>query len=294
MKRSLLAGLVVLAVAIPAMAGAATAPTISIGSPTTGASFSRTFFESIPVSGLATFDAPVASTKTFYAHRDGCADSNDPKYLSVTAGAGETEGCQYVLPPAAVDAAGGAEETFPTQDGVPVTLDASRNLHVRIQADGSTSLGVGLADLSYQLNATKTNGQSVQLGSGTKQYPVTPLSADYVSDFNIDLPDSVHNVSFRDLTLVVKIVGAQAQHGGLDYNGQTFIEVPIFDGGTVQVSSDSATFSAAKTVNATLNANGTWNAEVVVPNTGSRKIYARAIQGAVTTNATPVSITVTA
>lgn len=287
-RTTLLAGVMVLG-----LSGIANAePEIAILYPAAGDAFSRADVSEIEVIGTAAFDEAVASSRTFYARRDACANGDDPKYLSVQQGSGETEGCQYVAPGVLVDLLGGAEEYFPAVNGVPLVIDASKNMHVHIQLDGDTSVGLGLADFQYAVTAQKSTGQQVTLGSGSKQYTVTPMSSDYEHTFDVNLADSLHGVQITDIQLMVNAVGAQAQHGGLDYNGATFLEVPMLDAGSVQVST-SPSFGASSTVTANLNEDGEWQAFVPTPAAGARKIYARAVQGAVTASAN-VPITITA
>jgi hypothetical protein len=294
MKRSLLATLVALSVGIPAMAGAVTAPTISIGSPSSGATFSRAVWETIPVSGLAGFDVPVAADRTFYLRGSGCG-ATEVFWLSVESGSDEYDGCGIIggLPAQEVFQ---EASSFPSQDGLPVLLDASKNVTGQIRAEswfGAGIPGAGQVKVDVDLFGTKTTNQSVAIGSAAVEALNSGTDGVNVS-FNIDIPANLDRVALKALTFQVLIHGANYNSGNLGLEGDSRFTLPIFDPGRVDVSSDSATFSAAKTVQATVDSNGTWSAEVVVPNAGSRKIYARAVQAGVTTNATPVSITVTA
>ena len=294
MKRSLLATLVTLAVGIPAMAGAATAPTISIGSPTNGATFSRGVFESIPVSGLASFGEPIAGERTFYLRGEGCG-ATEEFWLSVEQGTDGYDGCGIIggLP---LNEAAGSAAGFESRDGVPLLLDASKNVTGQIRAEswtGDGTPGVGLISIDVTLSGTKTTNQGVAIGADTLES--TNTGADGVNvPFTFDIPDNLDKVALKALTIEVLVRGANYNSSNLGLSGDSKFTVPMYDPGRVDVSSDSATFSAAKTVQATLGANGTWSAEVVVPSAGQRKIYARAVQGGVTTNAVPVSIIVTA
>lgn len=294
MKRPLVATLVALAVAMPAVAGAVTAPTISITSPAAGASFSRSIYDTIPVSGIATFGEPVAEDRTFYLRGTGCGATED-FWLSTLSGTDEYDGCGIIggLP---------AQEffmepsIFPSRDGLPVLLDASKDVTGTIRAEswfGDGIPGVGQVTVEVSLSGTKSNNQGVTIGQDTLEAVNT--GADGVQlPFTFDIAANLDKAPLKDLTFSVLIHGANYNSGNLGLSGDSKFTLPIFDPGRVDVSSDSATFSASKTVQATFNANGTWKAEVVVPNTGSRKIYARAVQAGVTTDATPVSITVTA
>jgi hypothetical protein len=295
MKRSLLATLVALAVGIPAMAGAATAPTISITSPTSGSTFSRAFFETIPVTGTAGFDAPVAADRTFYLRGSGCG-ATEVFWLSVESGTDEYDGCGIIggLPAQEVFQ---EASVFPSQDGLPVLLDASKNVTGQIRAEswfGDGTPGVGQVQIDVDLSGTKTTNQNVAIGSAAVEALNTAADGVNVA-FSIDIPANLDRVALKALTFQVLIHGANYNSGNLGLSGDSKFTLPIFDPGRVDVSSDSASFSASKTVQATVDSNGTWTAEVVTPSVGtSRKIYARAVQAGVTTNAAPVSIVVTA
>ncbi|MGH2709730.1 MAG: hypothetical protein ACRDH9_00795 [Actinomycetota bacterium] len=294
MRRSLLATLVALAVGIPAVAGAVTAPTISIGSPSGGTSFSRAVWETIPVSGLASFDVAPATDRTFYLRGEGCG-ATEEFWLSVESGTDGYDGCGIIggLP---LNEAIGSASAFESRDGVPLLLDASKNVTGQIRAEswfGDGTPGVGLVSVDVTLTGRKTTNQSVTIGTDTLEG--TNTGADGVNiPFTFDIPANLDLVALKAVTIDVLVRGANYNSSNLGLSGDSHFTLPIFDPGRVDVSSDSATFSAAKTVQATVEANGTWSAEILVPNTGSRKIYARAVQAGVTTNAAPVSITVTA
>jgi hypothetical protein len=295
MRRPLLASLVALSVGIPAVAGAAAAPTISIGSPTSGATFSRAAFDTIPVSGLVGFDVPPSSNRQFYLRGTGCGATAD-LWLSTESGEDEYDGCgsQAGLPTREV--LGGTLNFASAHDGVPLLLDASKNVTGQVRGEswvGDGIPGVGQVKADVDLYGVKAEGQTVTIGSGT--YAALNTGTDgVIIQYNFDIPANLDRVYLTDLRMDVLIHGVNWNSGNLGLSGDSHFTLPIFDPGRVDVSSDSATFSAAKTVTAVVDANGAWTAEISVPNTGSRKIYARAVQAGVTTNATPVSITITA
>jgi hypothetical protein len=298
MKRPLLALLVTLAVALPATAGAATAPTISITSPANGATFSRSIWETIPVTGNATFGEPVATTRTFYVRRDGCGTAADNPHLSVQQGTDAGDGCGSLFPQPAISATG---DPFSAVNGVPFTLDATKKITGTIKFSsyqgiegGPVGFGVGQVTMTARLTGIVGN-QSRVLGSATATHLVTPSQVEYTTPIDITPPAADNGKRVSGLTLDLSFTGPAVLCDFVAMSGASFVTIPILDVGTVEVSSDSATFAPAKTVQATMATDGTWSAEVVVPNTGPRKIYARAIQtGSSTVNATPVSITVTA
>lgn len=294
MRRSLLATLVALAVGIPAMAGAATAPTVSITTPAGGSTFSRAFFETIPVSGTATFGEPVAADRSFFLRGEGCG-ATEEFWLSTESGTDGYDGCGIIggLP---LNEAIGSAADFEARDGVPFQLDASKNVTGQIRAEswtGDGTPGVGLVEIDVTLNAQKANNQNVSLGTTTLSG--TNTGTDGINlPFNFDIADTLDHTAIKGLTISVLVRGANYNSSNLGLSGDSKFTVPVFDAGRIDVSGDSSTFSAAKTAQAVLQADGTWSVEVPIPSAGSRKIYARAVQAGVTTNATPVSIIVTA
>lgn len=294
MRRSLLASMVALAVAIPAAAGAATVPTISITSPASGSTFSRALFDTISVAGNATFDAPVAEDRTFYLRGSGCG-ATEEFWLSTESGDDEYDGCGIIggLP---------AQEifrepwVFPGQNGLPFLLDASKDITGTIRAEHwfqAGEPGVGQVIIDVSLTGIKTNNQSVLIGSDSIEALNTGSTGIQVP-FTFDIASELDRLTLKDLSFSVLIHGVNWNSGNLGLSGDSKLTIPVFDAGRIDVSSDSASFSSTKTVQAIPNPDGTWNAEILVPSAGSRKIYARAVQAGLTTNATPVSITITA
>jgi hypothetical protein len=287
MKRPLLAALVAFVVAIPAVASAAN--TISVTSPANGATFSRAIWETIPVTGTATFGVPVATTKTFYLRRDGCGATAGPANtrLSVASGTDGGDGCGNTL-----GGVSAATTQYPAADGVPLTVDAGKTAKVTIVLSSFTGLGgVGNQQVTATLTGLAGN-QTKTLGTGSQTILIVPGTDVYT--YEITFPVANPGAALSSLNLAVGI-GGGFQHGHVNLNGASKVDLPILDKGRVEVSSDSATFSPSKTVEAVVSPDGTWTAEVVVPSAGSRKIYARAVQtGSSTVNAAPVSITVTA
>src|SRR5207245_2064461 len=93
---------------------------------------------------------------TFYLRRDGCGTSNDNPHLSVTKGDDGGDGCGLVvngIVGLGGDADQGAFVDFPSTDGMPVTLDASRTITGVIDVDnyqGALGTGEVTADISME------------------------------------------------------------------------------------------------------------------------------------------------
>ena len=288
MKRPVLSALVALAVALPATAGAApTAPTISITGPANGASISRAASETIYVTGTAAFGEAIPASRTFYLRRDACGGGTPPNTrLSTATGTDGGDGCASltsgVLP---------ATTNYPAEEsGLPLTVDSSKPAKVTIVLSSwSGGTGAGTQQVTATLTGRAGNQQRT-LGAGTHSMDVTGVDA-YTADITIPLQNPGAPISTLNLAVTI---GGGVQHGHVNLNGASFVELPILDTGRIDVSSDSATFAPSKTVKADLSADGTWTAEINTPSAGNRKIYARAVQSNLTTQATPVAITVTA
>jgi hypothetical protein len=238
------------------------------------------------VTGTAAFGAPTPTTRTFYLRRDACGGNTPPNTrLSTSAGTDGGDGCASltsgVLP---------ATTNYPAENGLPLTVDATKTAKVTVVLSSWSGVtGAGTQQVTATLTGRAGNQQRT-LGAGTHSMDVTGVDA-YTADITIPLQNPGAPLSTLNLAVTI---GGGVQHGHVNLNSASFVELPILDTGRVDVSSDSATFAPSKTVQAEFSSDGTWTAEIATPSTGSRKIYARAVQaGAPTTNSTPVSITVT-
>ena len=276
-------------------AGAAqAAPSIAITTPTDGTTISRAN-GTMAVRGTSAFDAPIPAQETFYLRGSGCG-ATESFWLSTTTGTDEYDGCGTIggLPINEVlYQTGGAPSTFSAQDGVPVMIDASRDVTGTIRAEswtGAGTPGVGQVVVEVSLTGSTDSGDSFVLGSGT--FEAVNAAKDGVQfPFTFNLADELQGAQLSDLTISVEVHGANWNSSNLGLEGDSKFTLPMFDAGKVEVS-DSAVFTAARRYRASIAPNGTWTAEIPVPSAGTRSIYARAVQGSATTLATPVSITV--
>ena len=269
-----------------------TTPSITITSPSGGQSFSRAIFDTITVQGVAAFPPPAAATRKFFLRRAGCGTATDNPHLSVVGGTDGGDGCGQVADPAA-----GAATSYPAINGLGFLLDTAGKAKATIVSssfqglEGSPGFGAGNVTLTTTLsgrvgNATKT------IGTGTVTYLVTPGTPTYSNTVEMTLSPALADAVVSSLTLAIDYSGAGALHGYTALNDSSFVELPIFDPGVVEVS-DSATFSAARTVAAQFQPDGTWVAEIDTPSAGNRTINARAVQVGTKVTASPVAITVT-
>ena len=277
-------------------AGAAQAePSIAITSPTNGTTVSRAN-GTMAVTGTSTFDTPIAAQETFYLRGSGCG-ATESFWLSTTTGTDEYDGCGTIggLPfNEVLYRTGGAPMTFSAQDGVPVLVDASRDVTGTVRAEswtGTGTPGVGQVVVDVSLTGSTDAGDGYVLGSGTFE-AVNDAKDGIQFPFTFNLADELQGVRLSDVTISVEVHGANWNSSNLGLGGGSKFTLPMFDAGKVEVS-DSAIFTVARRYRASIASNGTWIAEIPVPSAGARSIYARAVQGSVTTFAEPVSITVT-
>src|SRR5918912_1358699 len=147
------------AATLVAVAEAATGPGVTITSPAAGAKLSLRHNAYTAVAGTASFATPAAQSTRFYLRRDGCGTSNDNPHLSVTNGTDGGDGCGLVLTVVGVggDVDQGAFVDFPSTDGMPLTLDASRSVQGTIALENfsidANGIAAGLVTVDVSLEA---------------------------------------------------------------------------------------------------------------------------------------------
>jgi hypothetical protein len=272
------------------------AATIAITSPADGAQVSRSATPTLLVSGTAAFDEPVAATRTFYLRRDDCGGDNDNPHMSVRQGSDGGSGCGYLTGLQTVNTVFVATgdhslaQEFTAVDGVPFTIDSLGKVGGTLVVGG---LAGGQATHDITVTGVSTTNDVHTLLETSETITLDPSAFDHTVTFEGEVDDVLAGVEFRSITFAVNIHGPiLGEYGYIEKNGASKLDVPIMDAGTVEVAADSATFSAARTVTATVKPDGTWEAEVATPATGERKIHARAVQGATKITAVPVGITV--
>lgn len=266
------------------------APTVTITSPTSGASFSRSASPRIDVAGAVSFDAPEPSERTFYMRRTSCTTD---QRLTTDQGT-ETSSCAETvsLTPVAEEQAAGT--TYDAEDGVPLTLDASRPITgvvsvVSYIGQSGAGAGAGLTTIDISLT-----GGSQPLGSTTVSYTATPAQYRHDTQWSIQPPANLDKKDLSSLQLMIKVRGRNAMHGFVRPNSTKFT-IPIYTESfsrKVEVAVDNGAFSATGiTVSLDL---GTYTGSVVTPAVGAHTIKARAVQGSKISEVASVPITVTA
>jgi hypothetical protein len=292
MRKHLRALLAVPALALLLQGSAVAIPDIAIVTPEDGSTVSRGQTQSLNVTGLAGFETPEPSDTRFNLRRDGCGDG-EVRYLHTATGA-DNDTCRWpqwtIL--GTVDEEGFAED-FPATDGVPLTLDASRSIMVRLVFE-SEIVGAGLATVRARLNGTTASFQTVSLGDESSDYVVSPAQASYPHTFTFEPPASMDKQDLTGLELVVSMSGAAANHGVLKLRGQSYVDMPTYTASfdrRVETGVDNGPFSST---GVTLSEDFTsFSRTIATPLPGTRTIKARARQGTQVSPTHTVTITVT-
>jgi hypothetical protein len=285
-KRIRAAGLLtVTAALVTGVAVAAGGPSVMITSPGAGQKVSARHSTYFAVAGAASFATPAADTSRFYLRRDGCGTANDNPHLSVTSGTDGGDGCGLVL--TIVGAGGTADQgafvDYPSTDGMPLTLDASRPVTgtLDLQSFGITdplAAGTGLVTVSVSLEALY-QGNGVAVGSDSESVLVTPTQTEYPVAFTIQPNGALDQADLSGLDLRVHVEGPYAFSGFIGNSGKSFTDVPAWSASLAQsvaVSIDDPSF--ANMVRARISGT-TWSVAVPTPAVGAHTVYARATQG---------------
>jgi hypothetical protein len=291
--------LAIVAAVAAAVAGAAAGPSITITSPTAGQKVSLRHNTYTAVAGTASFATPTAQATRFYLRRDGCGTPNDNPHLSVTSGTDGGDGCGLVL--TVVGAGGTADQgafvDYPSSDGMPLTLDASRAVTgtVDLESFGITdplAAGTGLVTVSVTLEALY-QGNGVAVGSDSESVLITPTQTAYPVAFTIQPNGVLDRADLSGLDLRVHVEGPYAFSGFIGNSGKSFTDVPAWSasfGQSVAVSVDDPSFANAVPGRLT---GTTWSVAVPTPALGTHTVYARATQGFDTGATTTRSFAVT-
>jgi hypothetical protein len=284
-KATWTAALIAAAATLAAAAEAATGPGVTITSPAAGQKISPRHNAYTAVAGTASFATPTAGTTRFYLRRDGCGSANDNPHLSVTSGTDGGDGCGLVLTIVGVGGTAdqGAFVDYPSTDGMPLTLDASRPVTgtIDLESFGITdplAAGTGLVTVSVSLEALD-QGNGVSFGSDSETVLITPAQTEYPVAFTIPPNGALDQADVSGLDLRVHIEGPYAFSGFVGNSGKSFTDLPAWSasfGQSVAVSVDDPTFTNA--VAARLSGT-TWSVALPTPALGQHTIYARATQG---------------
>jgi hypothetical protein len=278
------AALIASAAAVVAAVASAAGPSVTITSPTAGQKVSVRHNAYTAVAGMASFTTPTAGATRFYLRRDGCGTASDNPHLSVASGTDGGDGCGLVLTIVGVGGTAdqGAFVDYPSTDGMPLTLDASRPVTgtIDLESFGITdplAAGVGMVTVSVSLEALD-QGNGVTVGSDSEQVLVTPSQTAYPVAFTIQPNGALDKADLSGLDLRVHLEGPYAFSGFIGNSGKSFTDVPAWSasfGQSVLVSLDDPSFANA--VPARLSGT-TWSVALPTPAVGTHTVYAEASQ----------------
>ena len=176
--------------------------------------------------------ASPAMADTSYADlllaRDACGASDgvepDPR-LAFDLGA-STLGCGSL---AAI--AGGSTTTYPAKQGMPITLEGGRPIHVAISISSYTGVlvgGIGPETVEVVLTGRKDK-KTVTLGQGTLESGAEEMltKAAYTAEFEFPLTVE-QGGEYTGISLDLTVGGSQFS-GFVDHNGSSYVSLPIFD-----------------------------------------------------------------
>jgi len=274
-------------IALLAGSSAMATTTVTISQPAPGSTISKSTTPKLAVAGAVAFARPAASTAKFFLRRDGCGTSNDNPHLSVTAGNPDSgDGCGFLL--GIVGATATVDHSFttdfPTQDGMPVTFNASKPVSgvLLLQNENVNNEGVAAGQVTVTLTfEALVQGNGVSIGSVTETVTVTPPTASYPIPFSVIPNTALNRKDVSGIDLNVAISGPYVASGFIGMSGHSYVNVPTYSASfarAVQVSLDDPGF--AKPVRATLNtALTSWNTTLTTPGVGQHRVYARSVQG---------------
>jgi len=279
-KRVVCAPLAVLAMALLAGMAVASTPSVTITSPKVGQSVSLRKTPVLGIAGTAAFATPAATNTKYYLRRDGCGTSNDNPHLSVTSGTDAGDGCglTFAIVGVGSEVDHGAYVDYPASDGLPLTIDSSRNITGVIDLEGIQSASAGLVTVDLTLEGLE-NGSGVTVGTDSVQVLMVPGQTSYPVSFSFQPNGSVDKNDLAGIDLRIYIHGPYINSGFIANSGASWITLPTWSASfaqSVQVSLDDPSF--ANPIAATLDPSG-WTAAVRTPAIGTHTLYARSIQG---------------
>ncbi len=210
-----------------AAAAAAGATTVTFKTPKPGSTISLRANPYTAVAGGVTFAPATPQTSRFYLRRDGCGTSSDNPHLSTTSGTDAGDGCGIVVD-SVVGLGGDADQSafidFPSSDGMPLALDASRNVTGAIDITGTS---VGLVEVDVSVEAL-VNGEGVTLGSDSESLLVDPTVSDNPVAFTIRPAATLAGADLQGLDLRVHIHGPAVDSGFVGLSGKSWTDVPSY------------------------------------------------------------------
>src|SRR5579862_611863 len=274
LRRAIVSAAALLAAA-GAAAAAATSSPLTITTPRAGSSISLRHNPYLAVAGGVTFAPATPQTTRFYLRRDACGTSNDNPHLSTASGTDGGDGCGLIVN-SVVGLGGTADQAafidFPATDGMPLALDASREVSGVIDIEGTAA---GLSQVDVSLEAL-VGGQAVDIGSASESTVLDPTASDNRVPFTIQPAAGLAGADLQALDLRVHIQGPNIDAGFIGLSGKSYVDMPSFTASvnrSVAISVDDPSF--AKAIPARLDQTGTsWSLAIPTPAIGTHTIYA--------------------
>jgi hypothetical protein len=289
-----------LALVVAVGVAVASSTSVTITSPKEGQSISQKRVPNLPVFGGVTFASATASSTAYYLRRDGCGTSSDNPHLSITSGTDAGNGCGLTVTVVGVggDADANAYVDYPSSDGMPLSLDASRKVTGTIDLDSFSVQGTGIAAGAVTVDVSLealVNGNGVSVGSDSETVVATPGAADYPVNFQITPNSQLDRADISALDLRIHLHGPYAFSGFIANSGKSLITVPSNTASVnraVQLSLDDPTFGETVPVAINSSDNG-WSVVISTPAVGKHTLYVRSTQGFDTSNTVVRHFTVT-
>lgn len=188
----------------------------------------------------------VPTNVDFFVRMDDCGGDADNPRLSIEDGTDGGSGCGNTGMGIFNEALIAIEDTpaaqiFPAVDGVPFTLDASKDVAGQLnlqsfQGDAANPAGVSAGQTKVDITLTGNVGGASQLiGTASEEYVVTPDKTSYLVEFTIDADDALNKKKFTSLELTVTQRGVSVLHGfiGMD-DPASFLTLPTIVKKTVK------------------------------------------------------------
>lgn len=186
------------------------------------------------------FLASTASAETvedsteFFLRMEGCGATAEPGRLSTESGTDSADGCGVIggLPVNELFHQAGVDfpDSYTTENGVPLTVDAAQDADGVIAVQSWTGLvgGVGEVVVDVTLDGIdKATNKFVILGSASATVLATPgLNTQVDVPFSIDIPDTAQAKELKSLTLTVNTRGANLNASAYKFEGASKITIP--------------------------------------------------------------------
>jgi hypothetical protein len=264
----------------------AATPSVTITTPKAGQSVSLKRNPYLAIAGTVQFAPATPGSTTFYLRRDGCGTASDNPHLSVTSGEDGGDGCGLVFTVVGVggDVDQGAFVDYPSQDGMPLTLDTSRAVTGTIDLESlaiqDQGIAAGLITVDVTMEAL-VNGNGVVIGSDSESVLATPTATNYPVAFTIQPNGALDKADLSGVDLRIHVHGPYAFSGFVGNSGKSFTTLPSYAASvsrSVQVALDDP--SLANAVAARIDGSGaSWSLALATPAVGKHTLYAQSRQG---------------